>query len=94
MVASGEKIVYYLNLACVLLVDFGCLLGFEEKFPCMIEVVAVFVCDIHGYMVQKNLVVNNLHQMINNPYDEVFAFYFYFFGKMGSFRYDPVDDVN
>ena len=51
-------------------------MGFEEKFVYieMIEIVAVFVCDIPVYMVQKYLVVNNHHQMIENPYNEVFFF--------------------
>ena len=36
----------------------------------------------------------NHHQMINNPYDEVLAFYCYFVERMGNFHYDPVEDVN
>ena len=83
-----------MSLAYVLVVDFGYLLGFQEKLSYMIEVVVTFVCDIPVYMVQKNLVVSNHHQMIDNPYDEVFAFYFYFVEKMDNFHYDPVEDVN
>ena len=56
----------------------------------MIEVVAVFVCDIPVYMVQKYLVENNhYHQMIDNLYNKVF-FFFYFVEKMDNFHYDPV----
>ena len=57
----------------MMVVDFECLVGFQEKFS-HIEVVAVFVCDTLVYMVQKYLVVNSHDQMIDNPYDEVFAF--------------------
>ena len=85
MVESVENIVYYLELAYVLLVDFVYLLGLETKIYYMYEVVAILVCDILGYMVQKCLVVNNHHQMINNPYDGVLAFYFYFVERMGNF---------
>ena len=46
-------------------------------------------------MVQKYLVDNNRHhRMVNSLYNRVFAVYFYFFGKMGSFRYDRVKDVD
>ena len=60
----------------------------------MYKVFALLVCDILGYTVQKYLVVNNHHQMINNLYDEVLAFYFYFAERMGNFHYDPVEDVS
>ena len=83
-----------MDLAYVLVVNFVYLLGLEKKLYYMYEVVAILVCDIPAYMVQKYLVVNNHHQMINNPYDEVFAFYFYFVERMGNFHYDPVEDVN
>ena len=83
-----------MDLAYVLVVDFVYLLGLEKKFYCMYEVVAIFLCDILGYMVQKCLVVNNHHQMRNNSYDEVLAFYFYFVERMDNFHYDPVEDVN
>ena len=81
-------------MAYVSVVDFVYLLGLEKKFYYMYEVVAILVRDILGYMVQKCLVVNNHHQMISIPYDEVLAFYFYFDERMGNFHYDPVEDVN
>ena len=83
-----------MDLAYVLVVDFVYLLDLEKKFYYMYEVVAILVSDILGYMVQKCLVVNNHHQMISIPYDEVLAFYFYFVERMGNFHYDPVEDVN
>ena len=83
-----------MDLAYVLVVDFVYLLGLEKKFYYMYEVVAILVCDVLGYMVQKCLVVINPHQMINNPYDEVLAFHLYFVERMGNFHYDPVEDVN
>ena len=83
-----------MDLAYVLVVDFVYLLGLEKKIYYVYEVVAILVCDILGYMVQKCLVVNNHHQMISNPYDEVLAFYFYFVERIGNFHYDPVEDVN
>ena len=74
-------------------VDFVYLLDFVGKlsFFGMTEVVAVFVCDILVYMVQKYLVdINNHHQMINSLYNKVFAAYFYSVEKMGNFHYDFV----
>ena len=94
MVELVEKIVYLLDLTYGLVVDFVYLLDLEKKFYYMYEVVAILVCDILGYMVQKCLVVNNHHQMISNPYDEVLAFYFYFVERMDNFHYGPVEDVN
>ena len=89
-----EKIVYYLGFAFVLVVDFVYLLDVEKKFYDTYMVFALLVRDIPGYTVQKYLVVNNHHQKISNPYDEVLAFYFYFVERMGNFHYDPVEDVN
>ena len=83
-----------MDLAYGLVVDFVYLLDLEKKFYYMYEVVAILVCDILGYMVQKCLVVNNHHQMIRNPYDEVLAFYFCFVERMGNFHNGPVEDVN
>ena len=83
-----EKIVYLLDLTYGLVVDFVYLLDLEKKFYYMYEVVAILVCDILGYMVQKCLVVNN------HPFDEVLAFYFYFVARMDNFHYGPVEDVN
>ena len=61
----------------------------------MVEIVAVFVCDILVYMVQKHLVDNNHHrQMINNLCIKVFVVYSYFVGKMGNFHCDLVEGVN
>ena len=60
----------------------------------MYTVSALLVHDILEYMVQIYLVVNNHRQRINNPFDEVLAFYFYSVERMGNFHYDPVEDVN
>ena len=73
------------------------LLGFVGKSSHfgMVEIVAVFLCDILVCMVQKYLVESNHHhQMINNLYDRVFVAYSYFIEKIGNFRYDPVEDVD
>ena len=60
----------------------------------MVEIVAVFVCDILVYMVQKCLVDDNHHhQMINNLCKNVFVVYFYFNEKMGNFHYNSVEGV-
>ena len=83
-----------MGFAFVLFVDFVYLLDLEKKFYYMYKVFALLVRNILEYTVQKYLVVNNHHQMISNPYDEVLAFYFYFVEKMGNFHYDPVEDVN
>ena len=88
MIVSVEKVVYYMNLAFVVVVGFEHLVGFQEKFF-YIEVVVVFVYDTLVCMVQKYLVVNNHHQMIDNPYDEVFAV-----EKMDNFHYGPVEDAD
>ena len=97
MVALVGKVVYYINLAFVVVVDFEYLVGFQEKISHIEinEIVAVFVCDTLVYMVQKYLVKNSHHhQMRDSSYNEVFAFYFYFVGKMDNFHYDPVEDAN
>ena len=60
----------------------------------MYTVSALLVHDILEYMVQIYLVVNNHRQRINNPFDEMLAFYFYSVERMGNFHYDPVEDVN
>ena len=83
-----------MDFAFVLVVDFVYLLDLEKNFYYMYKVFALLVRDILGYTVQKYLVVNNHHQMISNPYDEVLAFYFYFVESMGNFHYDPVEDVS
>ena len=79
-----------------MVVDSAYLLDFVSKssYFGMVEIVAVFVCNILVYMVQKRLVVNNHHRVISNPYDEVLVFFFYFVERMGNFHYDPVEDVN
>ena len=60
----------------------------------MIEIVAVSVCDILEYMVQKYLVdSNHHHQMTSNLCYKVFVVYSYFVEKMGNFHYNPVEDV-
>ena len=69
------------------------LLGFVGKFLYfeMVEIVAVFVCDILYYMVQKYLVGDNhLHRMINSLYYMVYVGYFCFVERMGNFQYIPV----
>ena len=81
-----------MGFAFVLVVDFVYLLDVEKKFYDMYMVFALLVRDILEYMVQKYLVVNNHHQMISNPYEVLF--YFYFVERMGNFHYDPVEDVN
>ena len=56
----------------------------------MVEIVAVFVCDILVYMVQKCLVDDNHHhQRISNLCNKVFNVYSYFVEKMGNFHYNP-----
>ena len=61
----------------------------------MVEILAVFVCDIFEYKVQKNLVdSNHHHQMISNLCYKVFVVYSYFVEKMGNFHYDPVECVD
>ena len=83
-----------MGFAFVLVVDFVYLLGVEKKLYDMYMVSALLVHDILEYMVQIYLVVNNHRQRINNPFDEVLAFYFYSVERMGNFHYDPVEDVN
>ena len=57
--------------------------------------VAIFVCNILVYMVQKCLVDDNYHhQMIGNLFNKVFVVYSYFVEKMGNFHYDPVEGVD
>ena len=80
-----------MNLAFVVVVGFENLVGFQEKFS-YIEVVVVFAYDTLVCMAQNYLVVNNHRQMIDNPYDEVFAFYICFVEKMDNFHYDPMED--
>ena len=67
-----------MGFAFVLVVDFVYLLGVEKKFYDMYTVSALLVHDILEYMVQIYLVVNNHRQRINNPFDEMLAFYFLF----------------
>ena len=67
------------------------LLGFVDKFSYfgMVEIVAVFVCDLLVYMVQNYLVDNNHHHqmiMINNSCNKVFVVCSYFVGKVGNFH--------
>ena len=72
-------------------------LGFVGKFLHfeMFEFVGVFVYNILGYMVQKYLVENNHHhRIINCLYSRVFVVYFYFVGKMDSFHYELVGDMD
>ena len=83
-----------MGFAFVLVVDFVYLLGEEKKFYDMYTVSALLVHDILEYMVQIYLVVNNHRQRINNPFDEMLAFYFNSVERMGNFHYDPVEDVN
>ena len=83
-----------MGFAFVLVVDFVYLLDVEKKFYDMYVVFALLVHDILEYMVQIYLAVNNHHQRIDNPYDEVLAFYSYFVERMGNFHYDSVEDVN
>ena len=74
-------------------VDFVYLMDFVGKFLFfeMVEIVAVSVCDILEYMVQKYLIDDNhRHQMINSLYYMVYVVYFYFVEKMGNFHYNPV----
>ena len=83
-----------MGFAFVLVVDFVYLLGVEKKLYDMYVVSALFVHDILECMVQIYLVVNNHHQRIDNPFDEVLVFYFYSVERMGNFHYNPVEDVN
>ena len=87
-----------MSLVYALVVDSVYLFDFVDKFSYfgMVEIVAVFVCDVLVYMVQKYLVDNNHHhhQMINNSYNKVFVVYFYFVEKMGNFHCDLVEGVN
>ena len=78
-------------------VGFVYLLGFVSKFSYfeMVEIVAVFVCDILYYMVQKYLVdSNHHHQMISNLCYKEFVVYSYFVEKMDNFHYNPVEGVD
>ena len=74
-------------------VDFVYLLDFVGKFSYfgMVEIVAISVCDILWYMVQKYLVgSDHHHQMISSLCYKVYVVYFYSVEKMGNFHYDPV----
>ena len=80
-----------------LVVDSAYLLDFVGKssYSEIVEIVAVFVCNIPVYMVQKSLVDDNHHhQMISNLCKKVFVVYSYFVEKMGNFHYDLVGGVN
>ena len=80
-----------------LLIDSAYLLDFVGKssFFGMVEIVAVFVCDIFVCMVQKCLVDDNHHhQMISNLCNKVFVVYSCFVEKMGNFHYNPVEGVD
>ena len=79
-----------MGFAFVLVVDFVYLLGVEKKFDDMYVVSALFVHDILECMEQIYLVVNNHHQRIDNPFDEMLVCYFYSVERMGNFHYDPV----
>ena len=68
--------------------------GVEKNFYDVYMVSAFLVRDILGYMVQIYLVVNDHHQRIGNPFDEVLVFYFYSLERMGNFHYNPVEDVD
>ena len=68
--------------------------GVEKNFYDVYMVSAFLVRDILGYMVQIYLVVNDHHQRIGNPFDEVLVFYFYSVERMGNFHYNPVEDVD
>ena len=83
-----------MGFAFVLVVDFVYLSDVEKNFYDVYMVSAFLVRDILGYMVQIYLVVNDHHQRIGNPFDEVFIFYFYSVERMGNFHYDPVEDVD
>ena len=86
-----------MSLVYALVGDFVYLLDFVDKFSYfgVVEVVAVFVCIILVYMVQKYLVENNHHhQMINNLCNKVFVVYFCFVGKICNFHCDLVEGVN
>ena len=80
----------------VLVVDSVFLLSFVGKSSHfeMIEIVAVFVCNILECMVQKYLVESNHHQMISNLYNKVFVAYSYFVEKMGNFHYNLMEGVD
>ena len=69
-----------------LVVDSAYLLDFVGKssYFGMVEMVAVFVCNILVYMVQKCLVDDNHHhQMIGSLCNKVFVVYSYFVEKNG-----------
>ena len=61
----------------------------------MLDVVEVFLHDILVYMAQKDLVDKIcFYLMINSLYSKVFVVYFYFVGKVDSFQYYPVRDMD
>ena len=78
-----------------LVVDFVYLLDFDGKFSNfgMVQIVAVFVCNILVYMVR--LVFNNHHhQMTSNLCNKAFVVFSYFVEKMGNYHCDLVEGVN
>ena len=80
-----------------LVVDFAYLLDFVGKssYFGMVEMVAIFLCDILVFVGQKCLVDDNHdHQRIGNLCNKVFVVYSYFVEKMGNFHYDPVEGVD
>ena len=71
----------YLSSVNALVVDSVYLLDFVGKslYFVMVEIVAVFVFNIPGYMVQKCLVDDNHHhRMISNLCNKVFVVYSFF----------------
>ena len=86
-----------MSFVYALVVDSAYLLDFVGKllYFGMTEIVAVFVCDILVFMVQKCLVDDNHHhQMMGNLCNKVFVVYFCFVEKMGNFHYNPVEGVD
>ena len=76
-----------------LVVDFVHLLVVEKNFYDLYVFSVFLVYDILEYFVQIYLVIRNHHLRINNPFDKMSVFYFYFVEKMGNFHCDPVEDL-
>ena len=82
-----------MDFVAELVVDVVYLSVVEKKFYDLYVVSVLLVHDILEYMVQICLVVRNHHLRINNPFNKMSVFYFYFVEKMGNFHCDPVEDL-
>ena len=83
-----------LNGFCICICCGFCIsVGFLGKFSYfeMVETVAISVCNILWYMVQKYLVdSDHHHRMISSLCYKMYVVCFYSVEKMGNFHYDPV----